>query len=63
MAAFCATDVRAVGAGTKAAADPAKREIRASFIVTTFLRDDTVKERHKAAGQQHAPSLEVNLSS
>jgi hypothetical protein len=35
-AAFCATDVRAVGAGAKAAADPAKREIRASFMVTVF---------------------------
>lgn len=60
MAAFCATDVRAVGAGTKAAADPAKREIRASFIVTTFLiaEIDTtmVKERHKAAGQQRTLS-------
>ena len=32
-----ATEVRAVGAGAKAAADPAKREIRASFMVDTFL--------------------------
>ena len=31
-----ATEVRAVGAGAKAAADPAKREIRASFMVDTF---------------------------
>ena len=31
-----ATEVRAVGAGAKAAADPAKREIRASFMVDTL---------------------------
>ena len=33
IAAFCATEVRATGAGAKAAAEPAKREIRASFMV------------------------------
>lgn len=44
-----ATEVRAVGAGAKAAADPAKREIRASFMVDTFLvvgRDWHHGERH-----------------
>ena len=36
-AAFCATDVRAAGAGAKAAADPAKIEIRASFMVLLIV--------------------------
>ena len=51
-----ATEVRAVGAGAKAAADPAKREIRASFMVDTFLlvgRDWHHGERHNT----HSPLL------
>ena len=51
-AAFCATDVRAVGAGAKAAADPAKIEIRASFMVVFSLQReiDTMVQSKKAAG-------------
>ena len=52
-----ATEVRAVGAGAKAAADPAKREIRASFMVDTFYlvvgRDWHHGERHNT----HSPLL------
>ena len=49
-AAFCATDVRAVGAGAKAAADPAKIEIRASFMVIFCSEIDTIVKSKKAAG-------------
>ena len=49
-AAFCATDVRAVGAGAKAAADPAKMEIRASFMVVFVAEIDTMVKSKKAAG-------------
>ena len=66
-AAFCATDVRAVGAGAKAAADPAKMEIRASFMVVFFVAESRLTPwpwcKAKKQQEQHAPSLEVNLSS